>query len=135
MGKENGHKKSAASKLGLSLSLACSVHCLAMPFVIAFLPAGGDLLRNPVLEIALLGSSILLASYTLIRDFRHLHRNYASLGLLFVGITLLLISQAGHSHEGINLLAPLAGLAIFGAYVLNWMHIRRHHQCAHPHRH
>jgi hypothetical protein len=135
MSNEGKIAKSATGKLGLSLSLLCSVHCLAMPFVVAFLPMGGDLFSNPVIEVILLGSSILLASYTIIRDFRHLHRNYSSLLLLAVGVTLLLASQAQHSHDEINFLAPLAGLSIFGAYLLNWRHIRRHHQCAHPHSH
>jgi hypothetical protein len=135
MQKEGKITKSAAGKLGLSLSLLCSVHCLAMPFVVAFLPMGGDLFSNPLIEAVLLGSSIILASYTMIRDFRHLHRNYSTLLLLGIGVVLLLLSQANHSHEGFNFMAPLAGLAIFGSYVLNWRHIRHHHQCAHPHSH
>jgi drug/metabolite transporter (DMT)-like permease len=128
-------KKPLGEKLGLSLSLLCSVHCLAMPFVIAFLPSGGEMISNPVIEVLLLGSSILLASYTLIRDFRHIHRNAASLALLGVGIVLLLTSQSNHSHSEFNFMAPLAGLVIFAAFLLNWRHNRRYHRCAHPHAH
>jgi hypothetical protein len=127
--------KSIAGRLGLSLSVLCSIHCLAMPFVVAFLPVSGGLFNNPVIEVVLLGSSILLASYTIIRDFRHLHRNYGSLVLLGIGIVLLLVSSANHTHDKINLFAPMAGLFIFGAYLLNWRHIRRYHQCSHPHAH
>ncbi|RYD80884.1 MAG: MerC domain-containing protein [Sphingobacteriales bacterium] len=133
----HSHTKSNSKlgKLGVSLSVACSIHCLAMPFVIAAVPAAGSALHTDMFtEVLILGSSVLLSGFTLVRDYRQVHRQWLPLFLLALA-SLAIIFQFSthhghdHSHSELSIGSVLGGVMIFGAYVSNWFIARRFHTC------
>ena len=133
---ELNHTKSNSKlgKLGVSLSVACSIHCLAMPFVVAAVPAAGNALHTDAFtEVLILGSSLLLSGYNLVRDYRTVHRQWLPLfllGLAFFAIIFQFSSNShDHSHSHVSMASIIGGVLIFAAYVSNWFISRRSHSC------
>lgn len=94
------------------LSIACAIHCLAMPFVVAALPVVGmSFLLDERVETAVLLASLALAAASLWWGFRA-HRRTAALGVLAAAATLIL---AGRLAEGTRL---EAALTVLGALAL-----------------
>ncbi|MGZ5281141.1 MAG: MerC domain-containing protein [Bacteroidia bacterium] len=133
----HNHTKSNSKlgKLGVSLSVACSIHCLAMPFVVAAVPAAGSALHTDLFtEVLILGSSLLLSGFTLAKDYRQVHRQWLPLFLLALAslaIVFQFSSHSGHdhSHNELSFGSILGGVMIFAAYVSNWFISRRFHSC------
>jgi hypothetical protein len=91
--------------VGASLSTLCAMHCLAMPFLLAFLPAF-SFLANEKWERGLCLTLVLLASACLAHGCRQ-HRHWRLLLWLGVGGPLVLFAQwllpdhSGHTqHHG-----------------------------------
>lgn len=119
-------------RLGFWLSLACAIHCLAMPLVITLLPfVGSTFLADHQTEFWILGSSWLLAGLLLYKDFRK-HRHVFPLLLLLasIGTKLIEVFVLGESFE--QILAPIGGVLIAVAYYFNWKY---NAQCACGHEH
>lgn len=121
------HKKEGfASRLGMSLSFLCAIHCLSMPFIIALLPTAGSYFHSSMIEGSVIGMSILLAVYTLYKDFRN-HKRIIPiliLGLGFIVVVSAFIYEAFHDFYA------LGGIIIFIAYVINWFQNRKFKSCA-----
>lgn len=125
------HSRIKWDKIGVSLSIACSIHCLLMPFVIAFLPAiGQQYLDNVWMEATLLGSSFVLAGVTFVLDYKRLHANRLPLLILVAALLIALMQRVFFTQAEI-ILAPLTGITVFGAYVLNWYMRRQYAACTH----
>jgi hypothetical protein len=125
---------SKLGKLGVSLSVACSIHCLAMPFVVAAVPAAGSALHTDLFtEVLLLGSSIVLSGFTLLKDYRQLHRQWLPLFLLSLACFAIIFQFSNntteHSHTELSVGSVLGGVLIFAAYVSNWFISRKFHTC------
>ena len=87
------HKQGVAAlridQLGAGLSLACALHCLAVPLLLSLLPfAGVGFLAGGSVETAFLGTSLVLAVGSLCWGFRIHHQRCT---LLLLGAALLLI--------------------------------------------
>ncbi len=86
--------------LGVCLSFACAVHCLAMPLLIVVLPlVGMDFLLNQTAERVFVIATILLAASNLCWSYK-LHRHSQAL-LVFLAAAIMLISAIfifPHSH-------------------------------------
>jgi hypothetical protein len=109
-------------KIGLFLSFACAIHCLAMPFVLFFAPYFiGSYAFGPSVEWALAGSSFLLAAYLLIADYLK-HRKIRPLLFLGIAFIIKLIDLfVGHqSDEWIY--GTLLGISVAYAYWVNYQH-------------
>ncbi len=109
-------------KLGLFLSFACAIHCLAMPFVFFFAPYFiGTYAFGPMVEWALVASSFLLAAYLLIADyFKHRKiRPLLFLGIAFI-IKLIDLFVGNKSDEWIY--GTLLGISVAYAYWVNYKH-------------
>ena len=116
--------------LAISLSAVCVVHCLALPIVIALLPALSQWLQLPEAIHAWLLACAIPISITVLGRSAHRHR--AARGTLLLGI-------AGLSLMGGALLAPsevletaisVSGAVLLAsAHILNW---RRRSRCARP---
>jgi hypothetical protein len=57
-------------KIGVSLSVACAIHCVSFPFLVTLFPLFGASWFNETLEITLLGGSLVLAVFILSNDYR-----------------------------------------------------------------
>lgn len=117
------------------VSSLCLVHCLALPLVIAALPALGNVLPGDfVVHLSLILVALPLTGFALWRGSRaHGQRTPLLLGLfglLLVGaavpLTSLVVAEV--------LLTVVGGLIVVTAHLLNWRAHRR--GCAVPgHRH
>lgn len=123
---------SRLEKVGFWLSVACAIHCLAMPVLITLLPfIGGSFLADHETEFYVLGSSWLLAGILLYNDYRK-HKTILPLSLLAgsVATKLLEVFVLGEASE--VYMAPIGGLLIAVAYYFNWKHKAA---CACEHKH
>jgi hypothetical protein len=109
-------------KIGIFLSFACAIHCLAMPFIFFFAPYFlGSYFFGPTAEWLLVASSFVLAAYLLLTDFLQ-HKKVRP--LIFLGIAFLIkiadIFIATNSNEWI--FGLLLGISIAYAYWINYKH-------------
>lgn len=112
-------KPKKLDQLGITASLACALHCAALPFLLTSLPLLGlGFLANSWVEIGMIFISVLLGFYSLLTSYPT-HKRITPLLVLIMGFTLI---GSGHylveDLEG--LLIPLGGLSIAGAHFLNW---------------
>src|ERR1043165_1712025 len=78
-----------ADRVGATASFLCAVHCAALPFVFALLPAIGlGFLANHSFERWFIAFATTLALTMLIRGYRR-HRAANALGLLLPSLVLL----------------------------------------------
>ncbi len=110
-------------KLGVSLSVACAIHCISLPFLITFFPLLGIDWFHEGIEFFLLGGSFLLAIWILGTDYYKKHKNYepllwAALGFIFI--------MTGHILEkSETIFSFLGGMSLLVAY---WRNMKIKHQ-------
>lgn len=112
-------KPKKLDQLGITASLACALHCAALPFLMTSLPLLGlGFLANRWVEISMIFISVFLGFYSLLTSYPA-HKRITPLFVLIFGFASI---GTGHylmeSLEG--LLIPLGGLSIAGAHFLNW---------------
>lgn len=107
---------SKAGKAAFWLSMVCLVHCLAMPLALAMLPAfcGEFFAHNPVLELSLLGSCILLCGWQLVRDYKMHHKRPGALVLMTIGLIIIGLLHVTEYEQA----AGVAGAFTFGGSTL-----------------
>jgi hypothetical protein len=110
-------------KTGVWLSVLCTIHCLAMPFLITALPFLSGSFIDESVEVYLVGGSLILALILLIKDYRQ-HGQLKP--LLFFMISSIL-NIAGFFTEGIyeTSLHILGAIFIGFAYYINWIEHKR----------
>ena len=108
------------------VSLICLVHCLALPLLIAALPALSQVLSVPegfhrgVALIALPASSVALLS-----GFRR-HRSARALGLAVLGLGAIGWGAFGAESASAELAATVIGsVLVSAAHVVNWVLAQR----------
>ena len=109
-------------KLGLFLSFACAIHCLAMPFIFFFAPyVIGTYAFGPAIEWALVASSFLLAAYLLIADYLK-HRKIRPLVFLGIGFVIKLVDILLGNPSDEWIFGTLLGFSVAYAYWINFKH-------------
>lgn len=109
-------------KLGLFLSFACAIHCLAMPFIFFFAPyVIGTYAFGPAIEWALVASSFLLAAYLLIADYLK-HRKIRPLVFLGIGFVIKLFDILLGNPSDEWIFGSLLGFSVAYAYWINFKH-------------
>lgn len=110
---------------GLILSLLCTVHCMALPAIIA---AGysvqGSVITNPIFEWLLLGSTLITGYFTVLKSYLAHKDDLKPVILWALGILLILSEQFNFS--------PVPFLPVFGGILLAvsfWLN----HKLAHKH--
>jgi hypothetical protein len=119
------------NKVGLWLSILCTIHCLAMPFLMTALPFLGQNFLSEKSEIYLIGISTILAVFLLIKDYRN-HQNPLPLRLL--SIALVFNFSGLFLVKGIYevLFNVIGALSMASAYWVNW---NSHRRACHSHSH
>lgn len=113
-------------RIGMVLSSACAVHCIAMPFVVGGLVyMGAEWVASEVTELLLIGSAFFVALASLVPSFLR-HRNPTALLVFAAGITLIVASHALLEDHGILLGAGMA----LGGCLIAFAHYRNHRLCA-----
>lgn len=119
------------NKVGLWLSVLCTIHCLAMPFLMTALPFLGDSFLSEKSEVYLIGASAILAIFLLIKDYRN-HQNSLPLRLLSVALCFNfagLFLAKGTYEIFFNV---MGALMMASAYYINW---NSHRRACHSHSH
>lgn len=116
-------KSERLDQFGMTASLACAIHCAALPFLITMLPLWGlSFLAERWVEITMICLSLLIGTYSLSTSYPK-HKKLLPLLTLITGFALI---AAGHyfieSLEAI--LIPLGGLTIAAAHLINWRYTR-----------
>jgi len=88
----------SADRLGIAVSLACGVHCVATPALLAALPAVGAAFASPWVHAGLIGAVAPLAAYAYWRGVRRTGRFRAATvggaGLVTVAAAMLVGGEA-----------------------------------------
>ena len=119
------------NKVGLWLSVLCTIHCLAMPFLMTAVPFLGESFLSEKSEMYLIGTSALLAIFLLIKDYRN-HQNPLPLGLLVIALSfnfagLFLVKGSYEIFFNVT-----GALVMAVAYYINW---NSHRRACHSHSH
>lgn len=102
---------------GVATSLACAIHCAALPLVTTLLPlAGLTFLANPMIEILMLSLSLCIGLVALFSAYR-LHQQ--KLPILILSAGFLLIGLGHFIHHAEAFLIPIGGLLIAMAHLFN----------------
>lgn len=120
-------KSGHLDQLGITASLACAIHCAALPFLITLLPLWGlSFLAHPWVEFSMIGLSLLVGTWSLAHSYPK-HKRIIPILVLIIGFMLI-----GTGHYGFHfleaLLVPLGGFSIALAHFLNWKYTRT---CSH----
>ncbi len=121
-------KPAKLDQWGMTASVACAVHCAALPFFISTLPLWGlDFLAHSWVEGGMICLSLLIGIWSLSISYSK-HRKALPVVVLAIGFGFI---AAGHYFmESLEaLLIPLGGFAIAGAHFINWKYSR---SCTHP---
>ena len=113
----------AADRIGATASFLCALHCAALPFVLAVLPALGlGFLAEHAFERIFIACASTLALAVLIRGYRR-HHSVRALLLLAPGLILLWLGGFvidGHDRIGVHaLLVALGGSCVALAHLTN----------------
>lgn len=81
-------------KTGTTVSWLCAVHCLAMPFIISFLPLVGiSFLAHEGIEYIIIGISVVIALISLLPAYFKQHRKIRTLLLFVSGICFIIFAD------------------------------------------
>lgn len=87
-------------KVGIWLSIACAVHCAAMPLVLTLTPlAGLEVLHSLWAEALLLGVGFFFGGRALWNAYRHGHGNVQPLLMGLAGFVLVVLGLFVAEHE------------------------------------
>lgn len=110
-----------ADRVGATASFLCAVHCAALPFVLALLPALGlGFLAEHKFERIFIACASCLALVALIRGYRR-HRVASALMLVVPGLILLWLGA--YVFDADNSLALHATLVVLGGCCVALAHI------------
>lgn len=120
-------KSDRLDQFGITASVACAIHCAALPFLITLLPLWGlSFLANSWIEMSMIALSLIIGTWSLARSYPK-HKRIVPILVLITGF--MLIGTGHYSLEFLEpILIPLGGLTIALAHLLNWRHTR---SCAH----
>ncbi|WP_234179472.1 MerC family mercury resistance protein [Sphingopyxis sp. NFH-91] len=118
----------AADLIGVGLSLACLVHCLALPLLLLAAPALSAWLSLPEsFHAVILLLAAPAAALALAEDRRH-HRHCYPVAAAPIGLALLAAGLAAHEgwvggldpETGDRLFTTMGALALASAHIVNW---------------
>jgi hypothetical protein len=125
-----------ADRVGATASLLCAIHCAALPFVIAVLPALGlSFLADHKFERIFIACASMLALAALIRGY-YRHRVPSALVLALPGLALLWVGvwvfDAENSLTVHAIMVTVGGCCVALAHVINLRLTHLFGQCCEP---
>lgn len=120
-------KGTKLDQLGMTASLACAIHCAALPFIMSTLPLLGlSFLANSWVEISMICLSLIIGIWSLSTSYPQ-HKKITPIIVLVAGFGLIAIGH--YFMESLEaLLVPSGGFTIAAAHFINWKYSRR---CSH----
>ncbi len=115
--------------LGIAASLACAIHCAILPLVLTSLPVMGiNIIENVGFEYGMIFLAMVIGFYSLWHGYKKHHHKPLPSVFFGMGIILLFLKQAFHSHQ-LYYLVP-AVVLIVAAHLINYWDCRKAGQCA-----
>ena len=119
-------------QIGIGLSLACAVHCLAAPLLLTALPLLGlSFVADELTEVVLLSSALVLAVGSLCWGFRQ-HKSGRVFLLLAVAVALIATGRLFAEDRSESLLVVAGAVLLAASHALNWHLCRSCLDCQHP---
>lgn len=121
-------KSDRLDHLGIAASIACAIHCAALPLMITALPLLGlEFLTNIWVEIFMISLSLVVGFSSLSYSYP-LHKKMLPIFILVIGFFLI---AAGHFilKDLEAIIVPAGGFTIAAAHLINWKYSRI---CKHP---
>lgn len=107
-------------QVGAGPSLACAVHCTAIPALVALLPLMGDhLARAHWIEAVVIGAAAVIGVVTLGTGLRR-HGRFGPLLLFGLGLAVILLGHAVLPHALSEVATVLGALMLAGGQFCNW---------------
>lgn len=116
-------KSVTLDQLGITASVACAIHCAALPFLMTTLPLWGlEFLAQPWVELSMICLSLVIGVWSLSSSFPK-HKRIIPILILIIGFVFI---ATGHFtlHSLEPILIPLGGFTIAAAHYLNWKYSR-----------
>jgi hypothetical protein len=111
--------------MGVTVSVACAIHCAILPLAISSLPLFGiNIIENPLFEYGMIALAFVVGSYSLYHGFKKHHHSWLPFILFSFGMFFLIIKQIFHNWH-LYLLIPAVVLIIL-SHFLNYKFCRRH---------
>ena len=95
----------------------CAVHCTVFPILLS-LGFTSTSTHNHTFDFTMMSVGVLIAGYSLVRDYMKTHKNPQPLILALTGFVILFIGI--ETHGELFLLNIIGGLMIVGSHILNW---------------
>ena len=125
----------AFDRMGMTLSMACAIHCLAMPMLIPLLPlVANSYLGGETTETVILTITLLIAGPTLLRGYLK-HRKFRVPAIFLLGLLFLVLRpgalhhEHAHLHEGEILHFVMAALAGLSLAIGHWVNLKLCKSC------
>jgi hypothetical protein len=119
-GKAGAVRQNAMDGLAIGVSFACIVHCLALPALIATLPAWSAWLDLPeAFHIWILAFALPFSLAVLLRAARK-RWWFGPLWLGVAGLTLMCLGLVAGDHHLETIATSLGGALLAAAHVMNW---------------
>lgn len=111
--------------LGIGASLACAIHCAALPLFFSSLPLFGiNIIHNLAFEIGMIGLALVIGLYSMYHGFRKHHHSFTPAFLFLLGFAFLVLKQFFLDFH--NWLLIPAVLLIITAHINNYRSCRVH---------
>lgn len=116
-------KHETLDHLGITASIACAVHCAALPLAITALPMLGlEFLANIWVEISMICLSLLVGILSLRLSYP---KHQKVLPVLILVLGFLCIGTGHFVFERLEaVIVPIGGFTIAAAHLLNWRYSR-----------
>lgn len=114
--------------LGISVSLACAIHCAVLPLLFSSFPLFGiNIINNVFFETFMILLALVIGIYSLYHGYKKHHHHSITIILFCLGISFLLTKQFLPAYE-IWFLVP-AVVLIITAHFLNYRLCRVANHC------
>lgn len=111
--------------IGVTVSIACAIHCAVLPLAISSLPLFGiNIIENESFEYVMIAIAFIIGVYSLYHGFKKHHHSFYPIIVFSVGILFLLSKQIFKDYHNILLIPAVA--AIIYSHYLNYKLCRKH---------
>lgn len=113
--------KSHADRIGITASLICAVHCVALPVFFTTVPfLGIEILKNPFIEAATILVSMCVGGWAIVRGYRLYHKKKMILSFFIAGLALMIAGNFVPYNWADMGLKFAGGTLVILAHVKNW---------------